>query len=227
MKTHRILPIFAGLTLVALVATLPLLAAPGDEQGKRGPGPHGWEGFAERHDVNGDGQVTREELLQTMDMFDHLDSDGDGALSEADFDARHTAMAFGFTARRADENGDDQVTAGEWDAWFAERDTDGDGVLSEDDRPERGERAQAREGAREHRRGRFGHHGHHGAHAGRLADALDADGDGDVTRADLATLAARFDANGDGVLTGDEVPALGREGRGFRGHHVRGFHGGR
>lgn len=222
MKTHRILSILAGLTLAALVVTLPLVAAPGDEEemGLRGHGPRGWEGFAERHDVNGDGLVTREELVQTLDLFDHLDTDGDGTLSEADFDARHTAMAFGFTARRADENGDDQVTAGEWDAWFAARDTNGDGVLTADDRPERAERRGTREG----RRGGFGHHGPHGVHAGRLVEALDADGDGDVTRADFAALAARFDANGDGVLTEDEVPALGRDWH--RGHH-RGFHGGR
>jgi Ca2+-binding EF-hand superfamily protein len=231
MKTHRILSILAALTLAALVVTLPLLAQDGEDEGKRGHGPRGWEGFAEQHDVNGDGQVTREELVQTLDLFDHLDSDGDGALSEADFDARHTAMAFGFTARRADDNGDDQVTAAEWDAWFAERDANGDGVLSADDRPERGERARSRDGAREGRRGHRGHHGPHGGfHGEKLAEARDADGDGDVTRADFAALSARFDANGDGMLTEDEVPALGREGRegrGWRGHHRRGFHGGR
>ena len=220
MKTHRILSILAGLTVAA---TLPLLAQSSEDAGLRGPGPRGWDDFAERHDVNGDGQVTREELVQTMDMFDHLDTDGDGILSDADFDARHTAMAFGFTARRADENGDDQVTAAEWDAWFAERDANGDGVLTADDRPEWGERRGTREG----RRGGFGHHGHHGAHVGRLAEALDADGDGDVTRADFAALAARFDANGDGVLTEDELPALGHDWhRGHRGPH-RGFGGGR
>lgn len=220
MKNHRTHSILA---VLALAAGLPLLAAQGDEGAKRERGPRGWEGFAERHDVNGDGQVTREELVQTLDLFDHLDTDGDGALSEADFDARHTAMAFGFAARRADENNDDQVTAAEWDAWFAEHDTNGDGTLSADDRPERGERIRTREGAREGRRGRFGHHGPHGA---RLTEALDADGDGAVTRADFAALSARFDENGDGVLTEDEVPALGRSGRhGHRGHHRRGFRG--
>jgi hypothetical protein len=159
MKTHRILSILAALTLAALVVTLPLLAQDGEDEGKRGHGPRGWEGFAEQHDVNGDGQVTREELVQTLDLFDHLDSDGDGALSEADFDARHTAMAFGFTARRADDNGDDQVTAAEWDAWFAERDANGDGMLTEDEVPALGR--EGREG-----RGWRGHH-RRGFHGGR------------------------------------------------------------
>lgn len=207
MKKRHILPI-SILSLLVLAGAPALLAVPGPGDGERGP--RGWESFAERHDVNGDGQVTREELFQTFDMFDRLDENGDGVVAEADFEAHRTAMAFGFAARRADDDRDRAVTAAEWDAWFAERDANGDGRLTVDDRPERAERGRHSRGPR--------------PDGSRLTEALDADGDGAVTRADFAALAARYDANGDGVLSGEELPQLER--RGPHGHHGRrGFHG--
>lgn len=205
MKNHRIV---STLALLALAGSLPLLAADGTGEADRGP--HGWEGFSERHDVDGDGRVTREELLRTFDLFDRLDADGDGTVTESDFEAHRSGMAFGFAAHRADENRDREVTTAEWDAWFAERDTNSDGRLTEDDRSERGERGRRPRGPR--------------PDGARLAEALDADGDGDVTRADFAALAAGYDENGDGVLTADELPQLDHRGH-HGGHGRRGFHG--
>lgn len=203
MKTHRILSI---LILVALAGAPPLLAARGEKPGEHGP--RGWERFSERHDVNGDGQVTRDELARTLDLFDRMDHDGDGVLSENDFTARRTEMVFAFTAHQADADRDGELTAAEWDAWFEARDTDGDGTLSEADRAERSKRGD---------RARRAHRPH-----AELAAALDADGDGAVTRGDIAALAGRYDANGDGTLTADELPEVRH--RGPRGH--RGRHGG-
>jgi EF hand len=212
-RNHRNLSILA---VAALAGALPILAASAQEPDGPGPhgphGPRGWEGFAEQHDVNGDGQVTRDELVQTLDLFDRVDANGDGVLTESDFEAKHTDMAFGFAAHRADENRDHQVTTAEWDAWFAARDTNGDGKLTAEDRPDRPERSERGERAR--RGPRPG-----GPGAEKLAEALDADGDGDVTRADFAALTAQYDENGDGILSEDELPQPPH--RGHHGQHGR------
>lgn len=196
MKTRHTLTALSVLALAALAwATAPVLAQPG-----RGGGPPAWDEFAERHDVNGDGQVTEQELFQTFAPFDRLDADGDGVVTEADFDAHRGRMAFTFMARRADRDRDGEVTAAEWDAWFAARDSNGDGVLDAEDFADR------RPGMRRPK--------------GDFGQALDADGDGEVTRADLTALAARYDANGDGVLQADELPETGPR-HGGRFHHRR------
>ena len=197
MKTHQILTALGVVALAGLAwAAAPLFA--GHLAG--GP-PPSWEEFAERHDADGDGRVSAEELFR--DHFDRLDADGDGFVSAADFEAHRSTMAFTFVAHRADADQDGDVTAAELDAWFAERDTNGDGRLDASDFE---------------RRGAGGPRPHFG-----FAEALDADGDGAVTRADLEVLAARFDADGDGVVEADELPEMGPGSHG-RFHH-RGFGG--
>jgi len=195
MKTRHALTALGAMALAALAwAAPPLFAQPPGPGGGPGfgPGPDhpfAWDEFAERHDVNGDGQVTEEELIQTMDVFDRLDANGDGVITEADFEAHRSAMVFTFLAHRADANDDGDLTAAELDAWFAERDSNGDGQLNDEDFADN-RRPRAR-----------------GPHPG-LAEALDADGDGVVTRADFTALAARFDENGDGVVQAGELPDL-------------------
>lgn len=184
MKTRHALTALGVLVVAALAwAAAPLFAQP-----PHGAPPLGWDEFAERHDVDGDGRVSAEELFQTFDMFDRLDVNGDGYVTEDDFEARRGAFAFTSLAHRADADDDGIVTAVEWDAWFNARDTNGDGVLDADD-------FATRPGVRR-------------PHPG-FAEALDADGDGEVTRADLTALAAKFDADGDGVLELDELPDVG------------------
>lgn len=205
MKTRHALTALGALSLAVLAwSAAPLFAQPGMGPGPGDRHPFSWDDFAERHDVNGDGQVTEEELIQTMDAFDRLDANGDGVVTEADFQAHHAAMVFAFIAHRADADDDGDLTAAELDAWFTERDGNRDGRLDAEDF------------AAEHPRAR-------GPHPGMI-EALDADGDGAVTRADFTALAARFDENGDGVVQADELPQMGRgmhhgrrHGRGPRG----------
>lgn len=209
--------------LALLAAAAPVLAVGSHGEGSDRHG-HSWEGFAERHDANGDGAVTREEL--ELRHFERLDADGDGLLTEEDFAARHAQMAVALLARRADDDRDGAVTAAEWDAWFAAHDANSDGRLDETDREamrerhralraERGE-AGPRDGERRHRMHRraLRHHGA-GHHALSL---LDTDGDGAVVRSELDAFVAGFDADGDGVLAGDELPALRHRGHGPFGH---------
>jgi Ca2+-binding EF-hand superfamily protein len=191
MKTRHTLTALGVVALAGLVwAAAPLLA----EHPFGGP-PPSWEELTERHDADGDGRVSAEELFG--DHFDRLDADGDGFVTAADFEAHRSTMAFTFVAHRADADQDGDVTAAELDAWFAERDTNGDDRLDASDFEKRGAG-----GPRPH----FGN-----------AFALDADGDDAVTRSDLEALAARFDADGDGVVAADELPEMGP------GHHGR-FH---
>jgi Ca2+-binding EF-hand superfamily protein len=191
MKTRHTLTALGVPALAVLAwAAAPLFAQPPGMGPGPGDGhPFSWDQFAERHDVNGDGQVTQEELEQTTDPFGRLDANGDGVITEADFQAHRSAMVFTFLAHRADANDDGDLTAAELDTWFAERDDNGDGRLDAEDFA--GDRPRAR-----------------GPHP-FLAEALDADGDGLVTRADFTALAARFDENGDGVVEADELPDLG------------------
>lgn len=171
---------------------------------------HGWARFVEKHDANGDGAVTKEEMGMPAERFGHLDQDHDGVVTEADLTALHAAHVVAHLARGADDDGDGSVTAAEWDAWFAGRDGNGDGRLDAEDHAEKGHGAEGRHGS---------HHGH-----GRL----DADGDGTVDRADIAALVARFDADGDGTLSGTERPQVDRERHGRHGrgsHRGHGFHG--
>jgi Ca2+-binding EF-hand superfamily protein len=135
-----------GLGLIAILAAVPAAA----DHGRPGHG----RGFLERHDADGDGAVTREEMLAAAgEMFDRLDTDGDGVLTAEEMPRmehrrghrRHSGEAmFG----RLDTDGDGAVSRAEWDAKgtdrpgydaerhasrFAELDADGDGSLSRDE----------------------------------------------------------------------------------------------
>jgi Ca2+-binding EF-hand superfamily protein len=172
----------------ALVAALPLLAQ----------GPLSWDRFAERHDTDGDGAVTRDELAPTSPLFDHLDADGDGVVTADDLEERHAGAFLGMLARRADGDGDGVLTAAELDAWFTARDTDGDGRVDGDDL------AAGPRGRRGHRPG---------ALFGPAGDGFGRD--------DLAALVARYDADGDGSLSAAELP----EAPAFHGGRHHGFAG--
>ncbi len=186
-----------------------------------GPGgPPSWERFTERHDLDGDGQVSADEFGRSDARFQELDADGDGFVVREDFEravaAGRQRMGAGFL-RSADGDRDGAVTAGEWADFLAEIDADGDGLVSEAElpappfRPGRPGPPPPPEDAPEagvERPSRVEH----------LATVLDEDGDGVLEIADLQAAFASADADGDGALTGDELPSR----PDFRGHGPRG-----
>jgi Ca2+-binding EF-hand superfamily protein len=167
-----------------------------------GPGgPHGrlsWDGFLDKHDTDGDGAVTREELAATSERFARLDTDGDGRITESELEGAIAGRMFAHLARWADEDRDGALTSAEWSAFLADRDADGDGTLDF------------------HRRAPAG--------VERRPGPLDGDGDGALSTNEAQALFARFDADGDGQVSAQELPAV-LERHGRFGHGPRGMHG--
>lgn len=101
----------------------------------------------ERYDADKDGKVTQQEIDQNRtDWQKEFDADKNGTLSIAEFQnlwakARREEMVREF--QFFDRDGDGQVTLDEYKAPMAgivaNRDRNGDGALSRDDRPKRGE----------------------------------------------------------------------------------------
>jgi Ca2+-binding EF-hand superfamily protein len=171
-------------------------------------GPRGWDHFAEKHDTNGDGAVTREELSATAadDRFARLDENADGRVTEDEFRAAIAGRVLGHLAMRADEDRNGELTQAEWSAFLAKLDEDGDGSLE----------------MRHRHRGSAGAEGEGEA---KRAFPGDADGDGAFELAEAQALFARHDENRDGVLNGEELPDRSeRHGRFGHGMHGRGGH---
>lgn len=187
-------------------------------RGKDGRGKKGHAHF----DENGDGVVNAEEFSQrAFGWFERADADGDGTVSLAEIEAQSKAKrgkrgrgGKGKSGRmmkhllEADANDDGQITKAEAEAFksakFDEIDKNGDGVLSDDERP-----------------GRKG--GDKAGRKGRMHKA-DADGDGQVTKAEFIAGTSRWferlDADGDEVITKAELEnakaRMGKD-RGMRG----------
>ena len=138
--------------------------------------------------------ATRDAVIAKTDKtFARMDANRDGVLSEAD-KAAHMAQR------------------------FAQMDTDGDGMLSQAEfmaaHEARAEQREQRREMRGERRGgeRMGMRGMRGGRGpGHMLQRADADGDGQVTKAELQAAAlARFDkadANSDGTISTDERKA--------------------
>jgi Ca2+-binding EF-hand superfamily protein len=155
-------------------------------------------------DANNDGAVTRAEFDAGRDAhFARLDANNDGALSQDEMQAmrgHHRGGRGGgmHSLRGADANNDGNITRDEFLArpieHFDRLDANDDGVISAAERPQRPER-----GDRAGRGARAGHRG------------LDANNDGQISRAEFAAMGAgmfdRLDANGDGRVTREEAQA--------------------
>lgn len=110
-------------------------------------------------DVDGDGQVTREEAMShAVERFERMDADANGAVTEEEMKAARDEMrkarqgaregkkgkrgGRGFL--RADTDEDGQVSRAEImasaEARFDRADANGDGYLTKDEMPRRGER---------------------------------------------------------------------------------------
>jgi Ca2+-binding EF-hand superfamily protein len=203
-----------GIPLAVLIATA---QPPGPGRPWEG---FGWEHFTERHDLDGDGLISAEEWALSHPMFQGLDQDENGVVTEEEFEAARqqadTKMAAG-VLRFADQDRDGEITADEWETFLDAVDPDGDGVFQIADLtaviPER-------QGGR--RGGPGGPQGFGGPPQRDefLANTVDWDDDGVLERSDLEAIFAELDANGDGILQADELPR-GRFGPGY--HH--GFRG--
>ncbi len=118
------------------VAGLSLVAA-GAMAGPRGGGH--WE----KMDANGDGELTADEMsAHHAEMIEKADADGNGSVSREELRAYHKAKRAEWREKRNPDVNDDGVidrtefvnAAGER---FDRLDKNGDGVLSEDERPRR------------------------------------------------------------------------------------------
>jgi len=100
-----------------------------------------WQHMLERMDADKDGKISKDEFPGRDEMFARIDANGDGFITEDEA----AAMGQGRGGRggqpfaRMDQDGDGKVTREEWQAAFDKLDTNGDGVLDEQDRPERPE----------------------------------------------------------------------------------------
>ncbi len=226
------------------VISLSAHAQPGPDGGRRGGGQ-----FLEGADTNGDGNITLEELQAVRpevdaERFARMDRNEDGVLNEADrpvgmrgrrgpgADGEQGRRGHGQFMEKADTDGDGGVSLEELQAvrpdataeMFAERDTNGDGVLNKEDRPEGGRGPRGEHGMRGH-----GPEGRRGG--GEHMKAADTDGDGGVSFEELKAVRpdtteekfAERDTNGDGVLNKDDRP---EGGRGKRGPGAEGRRGG-
>jgi Ca2+-binding EF-hand superfamily protein len=159
-------------------------------------------------DSNSDGVLTRAELDAGRDaMFARLDGDNNGALTREELHAErgerghrggrghHGGGMHMLTS--ADANNDGNITRDEFLArpieHFDRLDANDDGVISADERPQRGERGGER---RERRADR---------------PNPDANGDGSFSRAEFSAMGAgmfeHLDANDDGRVTREEARA--------------------
>lgn len=114
----------------------------------KGRGHGGWD----RMDINGDGEITADEMSEKNAAFiEAADADGNGAVSKDEMKAYHKAKREERRAKRsADANGDGIVDRTEFlnaaQERFDKMDKDGNGVLSEDE--QRRKRGHHRRGGR-------------------------------------------------------------------------------
>jgi Ca2+-binding EF-hand superfamily protein len=153
-------------------------------------------------DANGDGVLTRQEFDTGREArFAALDGNDDNLLSREEMRAERGHRGRGGAHRggmhslaRADANNDGNITRDEFLArpnqMFDRMDDNDDGVIAADERPQRGDRAGRR---------------------GEGRPSRDADGDGNISRAEFAAMGAhmfeRLDANDDGNVTREEAEA--------------------
>lgn len=145
-----------------------------------------WTTLQERHDANGDGQITAEEYARGEVRFANYDRTGDGVLDASDFPSDTWFNGFNaMMVRNADADADQQVTTSEWQAFEAGLDPNGDGLCTPEEVT---------------------------AVMGPWTEdwplfllSFDQDGDEDFDREDLAMAFRDQDYNGDGVLAGAEL----------------------
>lgn len=180
MTRKMILISAAGLAgLTGLVVTPAMAQAETAQADRKAP----FERMFERADINGDGVITAGERDGVKaEMFATLDADANGFVTAEEFEAAHEARREAMRAR------------------FAERRTD---------RAERGDSEARPDGDRRSQRGGFGRRG--GGHHDPV-ERLDTNADGMVSQAEFMAgqggqYLDKIDANGDGDITRAEAEA--------------------
>lgn len=154
--------------------------------------------MAQSADTDQDGKVSRDEMHVAVAA---VDTDGDGFLSPEELKAHrqavHEAMADESSEDRhprrmrfMDKDGDERLAVSEVQSLFDRMDRDGDGFLTETDRPKR-ERGMRR-----------------GPRGGFFLHLADTDNDDKLTQAEWNAFLAATDADGDGTLTRAELESL-------------------
>ncbi len=209
MKTFATVVAIAALVVTVAVIGPTEEAGPRDGSGAGVGAPgHGLDHMFADHDANKDGKITKDEFPGPDAIFDRMDADGDGSISEAEGKAaedagmrmRKNMTGAGDPAERwanllehADADKDGKISKDEFrgpDAAFARLDANGDGFITEDEAKAAGDRM--REG-----RGQQGF------------ARMDEDGDGNVTRDEWNAAFDKLDTNGDGVLNQEDRPERG------------------
>lgn len=113
----------------------------GGDHGRGGPGGRGEHHLAAA-DANNDGAITREEFLaRPSQMFDRLDTDRNGVISQAERTAMQEQRGAWRAGMNPDANGDGTVSRDEFGAagaaMFGRLDANGDGQVTQEERPSR------------------------------------------------------------------------------------------
>jgi len=174
---------------------------------------HGARGYFKSADADNDGKITQEEARRAADArFAKLDTNNDGVITQAEVDAVKQAHRAKFAAKaderfaKKDKNNDGKLSRDEVprmpEEIFKKMDTNNDGALSK-------EELHARGPHRGPKGDKAGHANHGSGKHGGMLEKLDANGDGNVTKAEAEAAALehfkRMDKNSDGVITQDEV----------------------
>lgn len=193
-----------------------------------GPAPH--IRILQKADQNGDGQITREEIVKTRsEKFDQLDRNGDGYISATEkrfakfkrkgkHRERRAARRFDRSAA-IDTNNDGNVS---WDEFvaspspiFERLDTNGDGVISksehEDFRKQKFARLDANDDGLLNKDDRKFAKNQKRSKVKKRYVERDTNADGRISRSEFMSgksrMMMRFDSNDDGVITQLELEA--------------------
>lgn len=146
-KTTLLIAGAAGIAGITALAGLAMADMEGGWHGRGHDRGMFWQGMFERYDANNDGKITQDEINNNRQAwYAEFDIDKDGKISLVEFEklwlkARHRMMVREF--QFLDVDGDGNVTLLEYkeplENIVADRDRNGDGSLSREDRPPRGD----------------------------------------------------------------------------------------